>query len=76
MTVYEVTIEKIQKLPEYLALEINDYVDFLVMKHDNARWKLWTQLTEASETAESDFTDYLSNLETYEDCLARGEIKW
>jgi len=26
--------------------------------------------------AQSDFSDYLSNLEDYEERLARGEIKW
>jgi len=26
--------------------------------------------------AESDFADYLFNLEDYEDRLARGEIQW
>jgi len=29
-----------------------------------------------SEITESDFGDYLPNLEDYEDRLARGEIKW
>jgi len=28
------------------------------------------------EIAESDFGDYLSNLEEYEESLVRGEIQW
>ena len=31
---------------------------------------------EVLEMAESDFVDYLSNLEDYENHLARGEIRW
>jgi hypothetical protein len=34
------------------------------------------EATVAIEIAESDFSDYLSNLEEYENRLARGEIKW
>ena len=33
-------------------------------------------LKEALEITESDFGDYLPNLENYENRLARGEIKW
>jgi hypothetical protein len=46
------------------------------MKSDSTRWQLWILFAEALEIAESDFTDYLSNLEDYENRLARGEIKW
>jgi hypothetical protein len=28
------------------------------------------------DETESDFNDYLANLEDYEDRLAKGEIKW
>ncbi len=31
---------------------------------------------ESLEIAESDFNDYLPNLEDYEDRLVKGEIKW
>jgi hypothetical protein len=46
------------------------------MKHDNARWQLWTRFAENLEMAEEDFADYLPNLEEYENRLARGEIQW
>jgi hypothetical protein len=35
----------------------------------------WLQSQEASDLLESDFSDYLYNLEDYENRLARGEIK-
>jgi hypothetical protein len=76
VTVHDVTIAKIKQLPESLAQEVNDFVDFLLMRRDSARWQLWTHFTEVLEIAESDFTDYLSNLEDYENRLARGEIQW
>jgi hypothetical protein len=76
MTVHDVTIAKIQQLPELLTLEVNDFIDFLLMRHDSTRWQLWTHFSEALEIAESDFSDYLLNLEDYENRLARGEIQW
>ncbi len=76
MTVYDATIAKIRELPELLVQEVNDFVDFLSLRHDSTRWQLWTQFNEALEIAESDFTDYLVNLEDYESSLVRGEIRW
>lgn len=69
MTVYDETIAKIRELPESLVQEVNEFVDFLRMRHDSTR-------TEAVEITESDFSDYLSNLKDYEERLARGEIQW
>lgn len=34
------------------------------------------QILDSLEMSETDFSDYLSNLEDYEEKLARGEIKW
>jgi len=76
MITHSGTIEKIQKLPEPLLQEVNDFVDYLLMKYDHSRWQMWTQFTENADLVEGDFTDYLSNLENYEEQLARGEIKW
>jgi hypothetical protein len=76
MTVHDVTIAKVRQLPEPLVQEVIDFVDFLLVKRDSARWQLWTQFNEALEIADSDLSDYLANLEAYEDCLARGEIQW
>ncbi|MBE0516880.1 MAG: DUF2281 domain-containing protein [Methanophagales archaeon] len=76
MTVYEATVAKIRELPEPLIQEVSDFVDFLQMKSDSTRWQLWMLFAEALEIAESDFADYLSNLEDYENRLARREIKW
>jgi hypothetical protein len=73
---YDVTISKIEQLPESLVQEVSDFIDFLLMKNDRTRWQLWRHFTEILEVAESDFADYLSNLEDYEDRLARGEIQW
>lgn len=76
MTVYDETITKINRLPESLVLEVRDFVDFLLMKQNTEKWQLWMQFTESLQVAESDFSDYLSNLEDYEERLARGEIQW
>jgi len=76
MAAYEATITKIQQLPESLIQEVSDFVDFMLLRHDSTRWQLWTHFAEALEIAESDLSDYLSNLEDYEDRLARGEIQW
>ena len=76
MTVHDMTIIKIQQLPEFLVQEVSDFIDFLLMKQDNIRWQLWNQFTESLTLDESDFSDYLRNLDDYENRLARGEIKW
>ena len=76
MTVHDITMAKIRQLPESLVQEVNDFVDFLLMRRDSIRWQLWRQFAEALEIAESDFPDYLLNLEDYENRLARGGIRW
>ena len=69
MTVYELTVEKIQQLPEPLVQEVYDFVDFLLMKRDSTRWQLWTHFVENLDLTEAGFGDYLSNLEDYENSL-------
>jgi len=76
MTVHETIIAKICRLPEPLVQEVSDFVDFLLTKRDAARWQLWTQFAEGLAMAEADFSDYLAQLENYEQQLARGEIQW
>ncbi|NEQ20381.1 MAG: DUF2281 domain-containing protein [Microcoleus sp. SIO2G3] len=76
MTVHEETIAKIRQLPEPLVQQVNDFIEFLLIKSDSNRAALWMQFNEALEIAELDFADYLPNLEDYEERLARGEIQW
>jgi len=76
MTVYEKTISKLRRLPEPFVEEVSDFIDFLEMKRDNTQWQLWQLFRESLELAEAGMGEYLSNLEDYEERLARGEIKW
>ena len=76
MTIYERTVAKMQRLPEPMLQEVSDFIDFLLVKHDQTHWELWTHFREALDIAESDFSDYLRNLEAYEEGLARGDIRW
>jgi hypothetical protein len=76
MTLQNLTIAKIQQLPDHLAQEVNDFIDFLVLKQDRQHWQQLTQFSESSSITESDFSDYLSNLNDYEEKLSRGEIQW
>lgn len=69
MTVHDQTIAKIRLLPESQVQEVSHFIDELLMKHGG-------NLTETLEIVESDFSDYLPNLEDYENRLARGEIQW
>ena len=76
MTAQEAVIAKIKQLPDALAQEVSDFVDFLLIKHDATRRQFLTLLVETAELAESDLSDYLPQLEAYEEKLARGEIQW
>lgn len=75
MTVYEAAITKIQQLPESLVREVTDFIDFLLSKQRATSEEL-RHAAEGLQIAESDFSDYLTNLEQYEERLARGEIRW
>jgi hypothetical protein len=76
VTIHEQAITKIQQLPESLAQEVSDFIDFLLVKQDQTRWDLWTHFSETLTLAEADFSDYLRNLEAYEERLAQGDIRW
>ena len=39
-------------------------------------WQRVQLLSENADLTDSDLTDYLPNLEAYEERLARGEIQW
>jgi hypothetical protein len=62
-------------MPEALVREVNDYIDFLLWRDRHNQLTSMTSL-DSTEMVESDFADYLSNLEEYETRLANGEIKW
>jgi len=76
MNIQDKTIAKILRMPDYLVQEVNDFIDFLWMKHNGNDWELWLHRSESTEIVEPDFSDYLTNLENYEDGLAQGEIQW
>ena len=76
MTIREQTIDKIQQLSDPLVQEVSDFIDFLFLKQDNIHWQMWTNFSESLDLSESDLSDYLVNLESYEERLMRGEIQW
>jgi len=76
MTVHELAIAKIQQLPELLAQEVLDFIEFLLLRNDSNRWQLWTYFLEAERLAEAGMTDYLPNLGQYENRLKDGEVRW
>ncbi len=76
MTIHDLTIAKIQQLPEPLAQEVSDFIDFLLVKQDPMQWERWSYFREAFGLTELGLSDYLQDLETYEERLARGEIRW
>lgn len=76
MTVNQLAISKLEQLSEPLAQEVNDFIDFLLLRRDADRWRQWSQFREAQNLVESDFADYAANLSDYEERLARGEIRW
>jgi hypothetical protein len=76
MTIHDLTIAKIQQLPEPLAQEVSDFIDFLLVKQDPMQWERWLYFREALDLAELGLSDYLPNLEAYEERLADREIRW
>jgi hypothetical protein len=74
MNIQTQTISKIGQMPEALIREVDDYIDFLLWRDRHNQLTNMTSL-DSTEMVESDFADYLSNLEEYETRLANGEIK-
>jgi len=63
------------------SFQVKDYIDI----SRNASYSLvliekyiskYPNLEESVRLGETDFSDYLDNLESYENLLARGEIQW
>ncbi|WP_245927486.1 DUF2281 domain-containing protein [Aphanothece hegewaldii] len=61
MSIYEEAIAKIQQLPESLVIEVNDFIDFLIIQHNQNKQEQKQSLTQSLDMAETDFSDYLSN---------------
>jgi len=76
MSVQETTISKIQQMPDSLVKEVQDYIDFLLMRHHSGQWEMWQQFTEGTQIAEEGMAHYLPELEEYETQLEKGLIKW
>jgi len=76
MTIQEVAIGKVRQLPDPLAQEVNDFIDFLLIKQDASRSQLLSWLTESSALVETGMGEYLQDLEDYEERLARGGVQW
>lgn len=69
MNLQSYTIQKMTSLPENLLPELNDFLDFLLLKYKINVVKTPYKIEEIN-----DFSDYLSNLESYENNLAEGKI--
>jgi hypothetical protein len=69
MITYEQTALKIHNLPESLLKEVDNFIDFLQMRENLVEWQLWQHFKQSMELSESDMTDYLKNLEDYEEQL-------
>ena len=76
MNIREEAIKKINQLPDKLVPEVSILLDFLLTQENTEQWQIWEEFKESLKITESDFTDYLENLEDYEERLARGEIQW
>lgn len=75
MSISEKTIEKIRNLPESLVQEVNNFIEFILLKNNPDKSACWQYLQEITSITESDFSDYLSNLEDYEERLALSSEK-
>ena len=76
MNIREEATKKINQLPDKLIPEVNILLDFLLTQENTEQWQIWEEFKESLKITESDFNDYLENLEDYEERLARGEIQW
>ncbi len=72
----ETMIAKLQELPESLAEEASDFIDFLKIKRNPDLWQAWLLFSEQVTLSEAGLSTYLQDLQDYEDRLARGEVQW
>ena len=73
--IYEPTIAKLQRLPEPLLQEVDAFIDFLQMRFES-KAQAWHSQSDQSAHAEEGMDTYLRELESYEELLAAGKIKW
>jgi hypothetical protein len=69
MTIHEET------LSEAMVSNINDFIDFILLKKDHKKQEILLFLSESINLLKLDFSDYLANLESYEDSCLRGKIQ-
>jgi len=60
--------QKLDLLDEFRRREAEDFIEFLLTQE--------RQSARTDNIAEEGIGDYLNNLQTYEDRLAAGEIRW
>jgi hypothetical protein len=73
LTTQEAVIAKLRQMPEPLAQQVNDFIDFLLFKQDELSFG-WFR--ESNGLAEAGMNEYAENLSDYEGRLERGEIEW
>ena len=72
---HEKALAKLKQLPEPLQQEVADFIDFLLLKQNPERGQQSELLADSTSLAAAGMDNYLSNLEKYEEKLARGEIQ-
>jgi hypothetical protein len=61
-------VDQLRRLPPHGLVVVHEFVQSLIERQSLSE--------EATDLAESGMDDYRSQLEAYEDKLARGEIQW
>lgn len=74
MKIHNLVISKIRQLPESLAEEVNGFIDSMLVKQYKIQRQVKKPFSEPMEIAESDFSDYLANLEDHEEQLGKTSL--
>ena len=61
MNIREKIILQIQNMPDELVEQVNDFMDYLLIKHSDNNWELWLEFKESVDMDEYDFYDCLSH---------------